>query len=135
MMNQPGLRDSRRPRHAERVGGRGACASGDRLCERPWHRNDCERCYRDGGDPVLRQTADAIQQSSDVSAGKGKADAMPMNDVMRIDEIPEDTQCRKVTTQMETKSGGKKSESKDDSKSTNVSILCQMGADWKPASA
>ena len=86
------------------------------------------------GDPVLRQTADAIQQSSDVSAGKGKADAMPMNDVMRIDEIPEDTQCRKVTTQMETKSGGKKSESKDDSKSTNVSILCQMGADWKPAS-
>ena len=35
---------------------------------------------------------------------------MPMNDVMRIDEIPEDTQCRKVTTQMETKSGGKKSE-------------------------
>ena len=80
------------------------------------------------GDPVLRQTADAIQQSSDVSAGKGKADAMPMNDVMRIDEIPEDTQCRKVTTQMETKSGGKKSESKDDSKSTNV----RSCARWAP---
>jgi hypothetical protein len=87
------------------------------------------------GDPVLRQTADTIQQGSDESGGMGKAEATPMNDVMRIDEIPEDTQCRKVTTEMETTSGGKKSESKADSKSTNVSILCQMGADWKPASA
>jgi hypothetical protein len=87
------------------------------------------------GDPVLRQTADAIQQSGDDSASTGKAAAKPMNDVLRIDEIPEDTQCRKVTTEMETKSGGRKGESKTDSKTTNVSILCQLGADWKPASA
>jgi hypothetical protein len=86
-------------------------------------------------DPVLRQTADTIQQSGEESAGKDKAEAKAMNDVLRIDEIPEDTQCRKVTTEMETNGGGKKSESKADSKSTNVSILCQMGADWKPASA
>jgi len=87
------------------------------------------------GDPVLRQTADAIQQGSDESSGKGKSETKPMNDVMRIDEIPDDTRCRKVTTEMEIKSAGKKSESKEDSKSTNVSIMCQMGADWKPASA
>ena len=36
---------------------------------------------------------------------------------------------------MEIKSGGKKAESKIDSKTTNVSILCQMGGEWKPASA
>ena len=54
---------------------------------------------------------------------------------MGIDEISEGRACRKVTTEMESKNDGKKSESKDDSKSTNVSILCQMGADWKPASA
>lgn len=91
------------------------------------------------GDPALQQTADAIQQSGDETAGKSKADVKPMNDVMRFDDIPEDTECRKVTTEMEIKSGGKKSESKAeakaDSKSTNVSIMCQMGADWKPASA
>ena len=31
-----------------------------------------------------------------------------MADVVRIDQLPEDAQCRKVTTEMETKSGGKK---------------------------
>jgi hypothetical protein len=87
------------------------------------------------GDPVLQQTADTVQQGSDEPGRKGKTDTKPMNDVMRIDEIPEDTRCRKVTTEMEVKSGGKKSEAKEDSKSTNVSIMCQMGADWKPASA
>ena len=32
----------------------------------------------------------------------------PDSDVLRIDQLPEDTQCRKVTTEMEIKSGGKK---------------------------
>jgi len=89
-------------------------------------------------DPVLRKTADTIQQSSGEVGGKNKADVKPEADVVRVDQLPEDAQCRKVTTEMETKSGGKKARSKvdqADSKSTNVSILCQMGGEWKPASA
>ena len=91
-------------------------------------------------DPVLRTTADTIQQTSGETGGKNKSDVKPEADVVRVDKLPEDAQCRKVTTEMETKSGGKKAESrkaeaKSDSKSTNVSILCQMGGEWKPASA
>ena len=86
-------------------------------------------------DPALRTTADTIQQTNSETAGKNKADAKPDADVVHIDQLPADAQCRKVTTEMETKSGGKKAESKADSKSTNVSILCQTGGEWKPASA
>lgn len=82
-------------------------------------------------DPALRTTADTIQQTNSETAGKNKADAKPDTDVVHIDQLPADAQCRKVTTEMETKSGGKKA----DSKSTNVSILCQTGGEWKPASA
>lgn len=86
-------------------------------------------------DPVLRTTADTIQQTGGATDGKNKADVKPDADVVRVDQLPEDARCRKVTTQMEIKSGGKKAESKADSTSTNVSILCQMGGEWKPASA
>ena len=86
-------------------------------------------------DPALRTTADTIQQTSNETAGKNKADAKPEADVVRIDQLPADAQCRKVTTEMETKTGAKKAASKADSKSTNVSILCQSGGEWKPASA
>jgi hypothetical protein len=91
-------------------------------------------------DPALRTTADTMQQTGNETASKNKADSKPDADVVRIDQLPEDAQCRKVTTEMETKSGGKKAESKKaeskgDSKSTNVSILCQSGGEWKPASA
>ena len=88
-------------------------------------------------DPVLRKTADTIQQSSGEVDGKNKAEVKPDADVVRIDQLPEDAQCRKVTTEMEIKSGGRKGQAKTDkadSKSTNVSILCQMGGEWKPAS-
>jgi hypothetical protein len=113
-------------------------------------------------DPTLRTTADTIQQTSGETEGKSteskstesksgesknseskgstaknKADAKPDADVVRIDQLPADAQCRKVTTEMETKSSGKKADKADkaDSKSTNVSILCQMNGEWKPASA
>ena len=97
-------------------------------------------------DPALRTTADTIQQTGSEtdgkmaqgnsgSDGKNKADAKPDADVVRIDQVPADAQCRKVTTEMEVKAGGKKTEAKADSKTSNVSILCQMGGEWKPASA
>ena len=92
-------------------------------------------------DPALRMTADTLQQTSGEMDGKikpdskNKGDAKPDNDVVRIDQLPADAQCRKVTTEMESKSGSKKSASKADSKTTNVSILCRMGGEWKPASA
>jgi len=44
-------------------------------------------------------------------------------------------QCRKVTTEPQTRNRSKKSEAAADSKSMNTSILCQMGVGWKPASA
>jgi hypothetical protein len=108
-------------------------------------------------DPALRTTADTIQQTSGEtegksterkgsesknsesksSAAKNTADTKPDADVVRIDQLPADAQCRKVTTEMETKSSGKKADKADkaDSKSTNTSILCQMNGEWKPASA
>jgi hypothetical protein len=94
---------------------------------------------------VLRTTADTMQQTSGdidnkVADGKTRPDAKSKTEnkadgeVVRIDQLPVDAQCRKVTTEMEVKSNGKKAESKADSKTTNVSILCQMGGEWKPAS-
>ena len=86
-------------------------------------------------DPVLRKTADTIQQTSGQMDAKNKADTKPDADVVRIDQVPADTTCRKVTTEMEIKSGGKKAESKVDTKTTNELILCHMNGEWKPASA
>jgi hypothetical protein len=96
-------------------------------------------------DPALRTTADTMQQTSGdidnkIAEGKSKPDAKNKaagkvdNEVVRIDQVPADAQCRKVTTAMETKSTGKKAAPKEDNKTTNVSILCQMGGEWKPAS-
>jgi hypothetical protein len=95
-------------------------------------------------DPVLRTTADTMQETSGdvdnkIAENKSKSDtkkaeSKPDGDVVRIDQVPADAQCRKVTTEMEAKSAGKKAASKEDSKTTNVSILCQMGGEWKPAS-
>ena len=75
-------------------------------------------------DPALRTTADTIQQTSSETDGKmaqgnsgsdskNKADAKPDADVVRIDQVPADAQCRKVTTEMEVKAGGKKTERRE----------------------
>jgi hypothetical protein len=40
--------------------------------------------------------------------------------------------CRKVTTEMENKNA-KKGAKQPDSKSSNTSILCQTGGQWKPS--
>lgn len=53
--------------------------------------------------------------------------------VVRISEIPPDTQCRKVTTQLELRK--KKDQDKADDTKTNTAIFCQTApGEWKPAS-
>lgn len=90
------------------------------------------------GDPALQQTSDMIAESGEEQTGKDKSkagnDAKPTSDIVKIDALPEDVQCRKVTTQMEVKSTKKKVEPAVDSKTTNISILCHTGGEWKPAS-
>lgn len=55
-------------------------------------------------------------------------------EVVRISEIPPDTQCRKVTTELELRK--KKGQETADSKDTNTAIFCQTApGEWKPASA
>ena len=85
------------------------------------------------GDPALQQTSDFVGSAGTASAGKGKATAKAENDVIKIDQLAQDSQCRKVTTEMEVK-GGKKASSAGDAKTTNVAILCQTAGEWKPVS-
>lgn len=104
-------------------------------------------------DPVLKQTADTAKQASAESekdtpknkkakskeAGSG---AKLESEFLKVDQLPPDTQCRKVTTQLEVK--GKKGDKQQQAggensaanKTSNTSILCQTtGGEWKPASA
>lgn len=69
--------------------------------------------------------------------GKGKEAALPPaakaqadEEVVRMSEIPPDTQCRKVTTELEIrkKKGG------ETEKNSNTAIFCQTSpGEWKPA--
>lgn len=104
-------------------------------------------------DPVLKQTADTAKQASteaqaDKQAAKNKKDTTKIeNEFVKVDTLPPETQCRKVTTEFEAKAakkGGKQANSQGtdnkgqgaDNKSSNTSILCQTsGGEWKPASA
>ena len=55
-------------------------------------------------------------------------------EVVRIGEIPPDTQCRKVTTELEIRK--KKGQETADEKNSNSAIFCQTApGSWKPASA
>lgn len=63
------------------------------------------------------------------------AAAKPVVDeeVVRISEVPPDTQCRKVTTELELRK--KKGQDTPDEKNTNTAIFCQTApGEWKPAS-
>jgi hypothetical protein len=96
-------------------------------------------------DPVLKQTAETAKQASSENPGgksekraaKGKNATTSLdNEFVKVDQLPPDTQCRKVTTELEAKPGKKGSKQASDSKSSNTSILCQTsGGEWKPASA
>jgi hypothetical protein len=90
-------------------------------------------------DPALQTTAEAIGQadSSESSKARGKSDTLSASEVVKVNELPEDANCRKVTMEMEVKSTARskrKAEQTADSKSTNVSVLCHTGGEWKPAS-
>jgi hypothetical protein len=117
-------------------------------------------------DPVLKQTADTAKHATEEAQAE-KQNARSKNttklegEFLKVDTLPPETQCRKVTTEFELKTaakrGGKKEERRansqgpdaradsqggsnksqtSDNKSSNTSILCQTtGGEWKPASA
>lgn len=65
-----------------------------------------------------------------------KPAAKPVVDeeVVRISEIPPDTQCRRVTTELELRK--KKGQETADEKNSNTAIFCQTApGEWKPAAA
>ena len=87
-------------------------------------------------DPILRQTADTAQQAAvdTQKQPKGKRDTQLESEFLKVDALPPETECRKVTTELEIKpkKGAKET---GDSKTSNTSILCQTsGGEWKPAS-
>jgi hypothetical protein len=88
-------------------------------------------------DPALKQTADTAKQAAaDKQAGKSKKETSSLDsEFLKVDQLPADTQCRKVTTELENKNAKKGAKQLSDSKSSNTSILCQTsGGQWKPAS-
>jgi hypothetical protein len=90
-------------------------------------------------DPVLKQTADTAKQAGapEKQNTKGKKETTTLDsEFLKVDQLPPDTQCRKVTTELESKAQAKKGAKQvSDSKSSNTSILCQTsGGEWKPAS-
>jgi hypothetical protein len=100
-------------------------------------------------DPVLKQTADTAKQASaEGESAKNKktkgaqSDAGLQSEFLKVDQLPPDTQCRKVTTELEAKAkkGAKQQQAGGGdgaaNKTSNTSILCQTtGGEWKPASA
>ena len=90
-------------------------------------------------DPALQATSDSLQQAreNEGAKSKGKSDSLSPTEVVKVDQLPEDANCRKLTMEMEVKASGKgtkKAEQGEDTKSTNVSVLCQSAGEWKPAS-
>lgn len=72
----------------------------------------------------------ADTKKPDLPAVKPVADA----DLVRMSEIPPDTQCRKVTTELEIRK--KKGQETADQKDANTAIFCQTApGEWKPAQA
>ncbi|MCC7252160.1 hypothetical protein [Hyphomicrobium sp.] len=66
-------------------------------------------------------------------AKKPAAKPVVDEELVRIGEIPPDTQCRKVTTELELRK--KKGQETADEKTTNTAIFCQTApGEWKPAS-
>lgn len=54
-------------------------------------------------------------------------------ELVRIGELPPDTQCRKVTTELELRK--KKGQAEADEKTVNTAVFCQTApGEWKPAS-
>lgn len=85
------------------------------------------------------KATDAGPQTAPAAGTTGAAPtpaAKPVVDeeVVKINAIPPDTQCRKVTTELELRK--KKGQETADEKSANTAIFCQTApGEWKPASA
>ncbi|MDQ8697195.1 hypothetical protein [Hyphomicrobium sp. LHD-15] len=80
--------------------------------------------------PQTTPPAGAAAATTAAPAAKPVAD----EEVVRINAIPPDTQCRKVTTELELRK--KKGQETADEKSANTAIFCQTApGEWKPASA
>jgi hypothetical protein len=71
---------------------------------------------------------------SDAKAPAPPAKPVVDEEVVKITQLPPDTQCRKVTTELEIRK--KKGQETADEKNSNTAIFCQTApGDWKPASA
>ena len=72
--------------------------------------------------------------ATDAKAPPPPAKPVVDEEVVRIGEIPPDTQCRKVTTELEIRK--KKDQETADEKNSNTAIFCQTApGEWKPAAA
>lgn len=75
----------------------------------------------------------ALPPSDAAKAPPPAAKPVVDEEVVRISEVPPDTQCRKVTTELELRK--KKDQATPDEKNTNTAIFCQTApGEWKPAS-
>lgn len=82
------------------------------------------------------KATDAPPPAVPPAEGKDDKTTAPVVDeeVVRIGGIPPDTQCRKVTTELELRK--KKGQEAADEKNSNTAIFCQTApGEWKPASA
>jgi len=83
--------------------------------------------------PVVDTDVEGASSSADK---KAEPQAKPVVDeeVVKIGDIPPDTKCRKVTTDLEIRK--KKDQATPDQKNSNTAIFCEMApGKWKPASS
>ncbi|MDX2201127.1 MAG: hypothetical protein NW223_00095 [Hyphomicrobiaceae bacterium] len=97
-------------------------------------------------DPALQKIEDAKAQTPPEAKSKSgakpataMATASAQADLVRISELPPEADCRRVTTELESKTAAKgkpQAKTAEASKQTNVSIMCKTEqAVWKPAGA
>lgn len=83
-------------------------------------------------EPAQKQ---ATQKTAKATTAEDRPDK---DDVVRLAELPQDTNCRRVTTELSTKAQpakGQAAPTTADTKETNVAIMCQTDKGWKPAGA
>lgn len=101
-------------------------------------------------DPALQKIADTKQQENvappkpDPKAKGKAAGKQAEEDLVKITDLPQDSSCRRVTTEYEGKAPPAPANAKtkapepttSDAKQTNVSIMCRtQSGTWKPAAA
>ncbi len=91
-----------------------------------------------GGDTNLAsdtsKATDAAPPPADQKASQPAAKPVVDEEVVKIAEIPPDTQCRKVTTELQLRK--KKGQEAADETNSNTAIFCQTApGKWKPAAA